>query len=264
MMRTLLTKTLYDKRWFLFGWALVMIFTVVLTVVFFPSFTQGNTFEELSKSVPGQLKGFIGDAATFHSITGYIAEQLYNIRLPLMFMIMALILAQALTVSDEERGLLRTVTALPMSRTRVLLERWAAGVIIFGLTSLVAAASFWVGAIIINEPVPFDFTWRVFVLSWLFGIAAFTVIYAVGSASGSRALTMTIGLILTMGGFLLSTFAPSVQWLKNWEVLSLMHYSDTSSILKGSLDSINLWILGLLTILSLFIAILLFRRRDIS
>lgn len=264
MMRTLLSKTLYDKRWFTVGWSLVLLCTVVLTVAFYPSFTQGNTFEELSKTVPEQLKGFIGDSASFHSLTGYIAEQLYNIRIPLMLMIMALILAQGLSVASEERGTLRTLSSLPMSRTRMLWEQWAAGAIIFGVVSLIAVISLWIGGLTINESIPFDFMWRIFALSWLFGVTAFSIMYAVGIASGSRGLTMIVGLIVTMGGFLLTTFGSSVDWLKNWEMLSLMHYSDTHSIIQGSLDSGNLWLLGLITLLSLLIATTIFRHRDIG
>lgn len=264
MMRTLLTKTLYDKRWFTFGWVLLILFTSVFTVIFYPSLTQGNTFEELSKTVPEQLKGFIGDQASFHSITGYIAEQLYNIRIPLMLMIMALVLAQSLTVNDEERGTLRTLNALPLSRTRILWERWLAGATIFGIVCLMGIIAIWISGLTINESIPFDFCWRIFTLSWLFGVTAFTIMYAVGAASGSRGLTMTVGLIITMGGFILTTFGPSVDWLRSWEMLSLMHYSDTHSILKGGLDVANMWLMVLLTTLSLLISTILFRRRDIA
>lgn len=264
MMRTLLLKTLYDKRWFTIGWSLVIVFTVSFTVLFYPSLTQGNTFEELSKTVPEQLKGFIGDETSFNSIQGYVAEQLYNFRLPIMVMIMALILAQGLTVADEERGTLRTLAALPLSRTRILWERWLAGVIIFGAVTIVGVLAACLTSLGINETLSFDFLWRVTILSWLFGITAFSLMYAFGVATGSRAITMIVGLVLIMGGFILTTFGGSVDWLKDWQILSLMHYANTDSILKGSLDRLNIWIMLLLGILSQLVAIVLFRRRDIQ
>ena len=265
MMRTLLSKTLYDKRWFTLGWSLVIVFTVVLTIAFYPSFSQGDTFEKLSQSAPGQLKGFIGDEASFHTIQGYTAEQLYNFRIPLMLLIMALVLAQGLTVSDEEKGTLRTLAALPLSRSRILWEKWLAGIIIFTITIVVAVLSGYITGLAINETVSLDFSWKIAVVSWLFALAAFSIMYAIGAASGSRSLTLTIGLIIIMGGFILTTFGTSVDWLKDWQPLSLMHYADTASIVKNnSLDRLNLWVLAALGALSQLVAVVLFRRRDIS
>jgi len=264
MMRTLLSKTLYDKRWFILGWSLILVFTIGFTVAFYPSFTEGGTFEQLSKTVPSQLQGFIGDEQSFGTIQGYIAEQLYNFRVPIMVMIMALILAQGLTVSEEERGTLRTLASLPLSRTRILWERWIAGVIIFAIVTLLGVLTAWLSSLGVNESLSFDFLWQTTALSWLFGIAAFSLMYAVGTATGSRAVTMTAGLIIIMGGFILTTFGASVDWLKDWQILSLMHYANTDSILKGSLDRLNVWILLLLSALSMLIATILFRRRDIG
>lgn len=265
MMRTLLSKTLYDKRWFTLGWSLVIVFTVVLTIAFFPSFTQGDTFEKLSQSAPGQLKGFIGDETSFRTIQGYVAEQLYNMRIPLMLLIMALVLAQGLTVSDEERGTLRTLSALPLSRSRILWEKWLAGIIIFTIVIVAAILSGYLTGLAINETMSLEFSWKVAVVSWLFALAAFSIMYAIGIASGSRSLTLTVGLIIIMGSFILATFGASVDWLKDWQPLSLMHYADTESIVKNnSLDRLNLWILAGLGALSQLIAIILFRRRDIN
>jgi len=265
MMRTLLSKTLYDKRWFILGWSLVIVFTVVLTIAFYPSFSQGDTFEKLSQSAPGQLKGFIGDEASFHTIQGYVAEQLYNFRIPLMLLIMALVLAQGLTVSDEEKGTLRTLTALPLSRSRILWEKWLAGIIIFAIVILIAVVSGYVTGLAINESLPLDFSWKIAVISLLFATAAFSIMYAIGIATGSRALTLTIGLVAIMSGFILTTFGMSVDWLKDWQPLSLMHYADTESIVKNnSFDRLNLWILAALSALAQLIAVVLFRRRDIG
>lgn len=264
LMRSLFTKTLYDKRWFLFGWSLIIVFTIGFTVLFYPSLAQGNTFQELSKTVPGQLKGFIGDEQSFGTIQGYIAEQLYNFRVPLMLMIMALILALGLSVSDEERGTLRTLASLPLSRTRILWERWAAGVTIFVVTIVLGSLTAYLTSLGIGETLPFDYLARITVVAVLFGITAFSIMYAAGVASGSRAITMIAGLVIIMGGFILTTFGMSVDWLKDWEVLSLMHYANTDQILKGDIDRLNLWIMIILSTLSLLVAIILFRHRDID
>ena len=82
--------------------------------------------------------------------------------------------------------------------------------------------------------------------------------------SGRRAPTMFVGLVVTIGSFLLTTFAKAVDWLRDWERLSLVHYYDTSIILDKKFDIADLWILLSVTVIMLGLAILAFRNRDIA
>jgi ABC-2 type transport system permease protein len=264
MMRSLITRTLYEKRWFVAGWALVFAVMTTLVLMFYPSFSEGPGIEELSKTVPQQLQGLIGDPDQYKTIDGFIASQIYDIRMPLLIMIMGLVLAAGLTIREEENGELRTLSALNISRTRLLLEKWVAGGIIITVLNLVAVAGTYVGIASLSETMPHELIWRLMLQSSLFGIVAFTIPFAVGIGTGKRAPTMFIGLVMTIGSFLLTTFAKAVDWLKDWEVLSLVHYYDTEALRDGHFNRLDLWVLSLIGLLALCVAILAFRRRDIS
>lgn len=264
MMRTLLFKTLYDKRWFILGWALIIAFNIVLTVIFYPSLNHGEALTKLSQSTPDQLKGLI-DTSSFHAIQSYIAAQLYNLRIPLLLMALALILSQSLTVSEEEKGTLRTLTTIPHSRTRILWEKWLAGVAILTIMALVAAAAVYLGILRIHETLPFSFVWQVTLVLWLFGVTAFSIMYAIGAATGSRSVSLVVGLLIIMASVVISSFGASVDWLKDWQILSLIHYAQADNIVKsGGLDRLNLWLMGLFSAVAMLYAMVLFRRRDIS
>lgn len=264
MMRTLITKTLYDKRWFTLGWAAVMFFMVFLVMSFFPSFSQSGTFDKLAESVPDALKVFLGDPESFHTIKGYLATQLYDIRVPLLLMIMALVLAQGLAGSEEEKGSLRTLLTTPLSRSRIVWERWLAGVIICAVMIATTVIGAYVGAAVIGEPVPSDMIWRLAVLSWLFAVAAFSITYAAGTATGKRGLMMTVGLTVTFGSFIISSFTKSVEWLEPFKYASLLNYYDTNSIRDGAFNIADIWLLLALIAIFMLVAQLLFRRRDVS
>lgn len=264
MMRSLLGKTLYDKRWFIVGWSAVMFFMVFLVVVFFPSLSKSGAFDQLAGTVPEQFKALIGDAESFRTLKGYIATQLYDIRVPLLLMILALVLAQGLAGGEEEKGVLRTLLTTPLSRGRILWERWVAGVIIIGVTVVAAVIGTYIGALIINESVPGDMVWRLAVMSWLFGVSAFSITYAVGSAWGKRGVMMAVGLTVTFGSFIISSFAKSVDWLESFKYASLLNYYDTTSIKDGSFNIGDIWILLSLTVIFMLLAQLLFRRRDVN
>lgn len=264
MMHSLVTKTLYDKRWFIAGWTVVMLGMVSLMIAFFPSFSQTGAFDKLAGSVPDSLKPFLGDAESFHTIKGYIATQLYDIRVPLLLMILSLVLAQSLAGGEEEKGSLRTLLTTPLSRGRILWERWLAGVVICAIMAIATALGLYAGIAIIGESTPGDMIWRLALLSWLFAITAFSITYAVGTAWGKRGLMMGVGLTVTFGSFLISSFATNVDWLDQFKYVSLLHYYDTASIKDGAFNIGDIWILLSLTAIFMLLAQFCFRRRDVS
>lgn len=267
MMRSLFLKTLYDKRWFMLGWALGMGVLCWLTILFFPAFSEGDAFSKLSKELPenlGALKGLIGDQEAFNTMGGYIAAQLYDIRLSLMMMITAIMLALSLGSGDEERGRLRTILATPMSRSRVIMEQWAASCIILTVMLIGALAGILIGIIAINEQIPLKLLSQLSLMSFLFTMAIFTLTYGVAIAFGRRSWALTFGLLLTVSSFILSTFGAIVDWLKDWQPLSLLYYFSPKTIFH---DGINWWhvtTLLALTVLFYAVANLGFRNRDVN
>ncbi len=89
-----------------------------------------------------------------------MATQLYDIRVPLFLMIMALVIAQSLSIGDEERGDLKAVLATPLSRTRIALERWLGVAILVLIINLGTVAATYTGLFTINEIPPHDLIWQ--------------------------------------------------------------------------------------------------------
>lgn len=263
MMTGYLSRTLYEKRWFLLGWSVVIAAMVFLVVLLFPAMRDSD-IGQLAATAPEQMRGLFGDLESFRQLPNFIATQLYDIRIPLFMMILSLVLALGLSVSLEEKGSLRTSLITPLSRTRLMAETWLAGSLIIGLVSLISAGATYLGVALIGEPTPHELIWRLALLSWLYGVAAFSIPLAVGFATGSRAWTLSIGLLVTVGGFILSSFAATIAWLQDWELLSLLHYYDTAALLEGSYRLSDIWILSLLSLVPLLLAGLLFRRRDLT
>lgn len=230
LMRSLFLKTLYDKRWFTLGWSLAMGLVILLVLSFYPAFSEGNAFEDLAKSIPPQFKELIGDPSTYKTVPGYISQQIFDIRVPLLFMIMAISLGLSLSIAEEEKEVLRTTLATPLSRGRIVLEKWLAAVVIVGAVSIAGAAGIYFGVEIINESIDFELVWQLSALAWLFGAASVAIPLGLGLATGNKSLTMGISVVATIGSFILSTFEKAVDWLEPFEKYSLMHYYDANQI----------------------------------
>lgn len=264
MMRSLFTKTLYDKRWFIAGWSFTLFILGILIMAFYPSIKDTNAFEQLAGSVPDQFKGFVGDPSSFASITNYVAVQLYQLQAPLFIMIMTLVLAQNLTVSQEEKGTLRTLLGTPLSRSRIVMEHWLAGCVIAVVVVIFTMIGALAGLASVGESVGFDLILKLNLMLLLLAITAFSIPYAIGYATGKRVPTMIAGIFVVGGSYLLSTFSASVEWLKNWDVISLLHYYDVKALTEGEFNRGGIWTLLLLTVLAILVAVLFFRRRDVE
>lgn len=264
MMRSLFLKTLYDKRWFMLGWSLATFGMAWLIILFFPSLQNGLNIEDLIKSMPKEMQGLVGSIASYSTVDGYITTQLFDIRLPLFVLIMALVLAQNVSVNEEDQGLTRTLAATALSRSRILFEKWLAGLAIMGSAALAAVFGSYAGILSIGEPPNHDLLWQLGLMTWLLGIAAISIPMMVGFATGSKAVATLIGLLVTIGSFILTTFGRSVDWLETAEYASLMHYFNPGEIADNGLPAEHILVLGGVTLIALALGWLNFRRRDIG
>lgn len=265
MIRSVYAKTMYERRWFVFGWTLGLIALAALMTTFYPAMHQDGAIDELVKNMPKAFEGLIGNLADLQEFSTYIASQLFDIRLPLIAGIMAIILGIGLSSSEEESGELRTITALPISRTKILLEKWLAMVTITFIATIgIAVGIYAVLPFLDDASIEFSHLAQLLGFSWLLMVTLGTVPFAAGMALGKRAFATMIGVLVVIGSFILSTFGDAVDWLKDYEGLSLLHYFPAVEVVKDGIQWANVAVLGGVTLITLFIAIVVFRRRDIS
>lgn len=263
-MRNLFVKTLYDKRAFMLGWSIGLAVMGYLMLIFYPAFSQDSSLDALVKNLPPALQGLVGDLANLKQLPNYLGSQLYEVRIPIFISILAIILALSLTVSEEEKGQLRTLLALPLSRIRIFFEKWFAVVVICTVAVAATAGGVVVGLLTINESLDWNVLVRLSIMMWLLTVCLATIVFSVGLATGKRSIAMTIGLIVAVGSFLLTTFAKSVDWLQTYEPASLLHYFPAVDIAATGINLTDVGVFVGLTILFILTGVVLFRRRDVQ
>jgi len=262
-MYNLLTKTLYDKRAFIIGWGLGMAVLGFLMMSFYPAFHQDNGLDQLVHNLPTAFQGLIGNLNNLKELPSYIGSQLFEVRIPIFVSMIAIILTVGLTVGEEEKGQLRMLLAMPMSRIHILLSKWLAVVVISLVTTLAVIIGMLLGLAVIHETLDVAVVTRLGLMTWLLTVCLATVVFSVGLATGRRGLTMGIGVLLAAGSFILTTFAKSVEWLQSYEVASLLHYFPAADIAKTGIDLSDVAVFAVIIIVMLGMSIVLFRRRDV-
>ncbi len=262
-MFAVLFKTLRDKRFFILGWCLGLAFLGFAMTTFYPSF-NGGQIDELLKTLPPALQGLVGNLQDWRNLPGYIGSQVFDIRLPIFISILSILLAVSVTVGEEDKGQLRTLIALPLSRRKIITGKWLGMVLLCLAASIAPIIGVEVGLLAIGQTIDQMVLLRLGLFTWLLVSSLATVIFAIGLATGSRAVTTGLGIILTIGSFLVSTFAQAVDWLKDYTWLSLFHYFPATDIAKGTIEWWNVVFYVVLLAIALFVAYLFFPRRDIK
>lgn len=256
-MRNFFTKILYQKRFLLLWWFIGIAAVTLLTVSFYHSF-RATDVDQLLKSLPPAVQAIAGDTDSFKSVDGYLRQQVFVLRLPLLCIILAIALLVGLTAGDEQKGLLETQLSLPVSRSRLLLHKLAAGLVILVLASLGAVVGIIVGAALIGES--FDlgnilqYTLNCVLVAAVYGLVGF----AVAAVTGRRALALGIASGFAFASYLLNSMAPSVSSLETIDKLTFFHYYQ-----NDPLHFTNLLVLLLSAAALIAISWAGFNRRDI-
>lgn len=265
MRHQLFFRILVERRMFILGWTIGFIGFAALMVSFYPAMRQDGVIDDLAANMPKAFEGLIGNLANLKDFSSYLASQLFDIRLPLIAGIMAIMLGQALSTKEEEQGELRTLLALSISRTKVFITKWLA----LAAINAVAVAGLAIG---IYATMPFveyatlaagDFL-RLAFMTWLLMTTYGTIAFSVGIATGSRAFANFISILMIIGSFILSTFGQAVDWLGAYEKFSLLHYFPAVDIVQSGIAKKDIAVLVIVIVVLLGVALLRFQRRDIK
>ncbi len=263
-MRTVFTKTLYDKRWFMVGWFIGFAALAALIVAFYPSMHQERTIDQFVKTMPEAFKGLVGNLSDLTQFNTYLASQLFDIRVSLLAGIMAIVLAMSLSISEEEKGQLRTLLGLPISRTMLLLQKWLAMAVIMAVTLLGLVVSIYVLQATVDGSLGLGDMARLFFMTWLVLLAVATISFGTAMATGRRAVAMLVAVLVMAGSFIVSTFGAAVDWLQDYEWLSLFHYFPASEVVRTGIDPNNVIVLAGVTLIALLVGLIVFRYRDVN
>jgi ABC-2 type transport system permease protein len=262
-MRNLFTKTLYDKRFFILGWGLGMVLFGFLMTIFYPSFSDSSSLASLVKNLPPALQSLVGNLSNLNTLSTYLGSQLFNVRVPIFISILSIILSVGLTVGEEDRGQIRTLLSLPLSRRRIIVSKWFIIVTICLIATIMTAVGIEIGLLTIHDTLDMTVLLRLCSVMWLFSVSLATIIFGIGLATGSRGFTTGMGVLIAVGSFILTTFSPSVSWLGDYEKFSLLHYFPAADIAKGTVDPLNIIVYSVIIVVFLVIAFVAFRRRDV-
>jgi ABC-2 type transport system permease protein len=262
MFKSLFYKTLYDKRWFIVGWGVGSAAMVALTVAFYP--TIKDQVVELFKNIPPQLQSLVGDTESYKTVTGYIGSGIFELRVPLITIAMAIILGINIGVGEESSGKLDQLLAQPLSRSRIILEKWLAQIAIVGVVHLAILVALFGIVAAIGESFTITAVVSATFISFLLTSAVASLVMAIGFISGRKGFSILISSVIAFGSYILTSLASQIDWLKYADYLSLFHYYHPAQVVKNGFNIGHVIVLSAIIVLSYAAAIFIFNRRDVG
>jgi ABC-2 type transport system permease protein len=220
--------------------------------------------DSLTQDIPAAMQGFIGQIDNLKQIDTYLATQVFETNLPIVLSVMAILLAVGLTIGEEDKGQLRTLISLPLSRRKIVAGKWLAMLVVALGAALANTAGIYLALWQIGESADSMALFYMTLMTWLLMVALATIIFAIGIATGSRAVTLVIGVVLVVGSYLLTIFSQGVEWLRAYEGLSLLHYFPATDIAQGTVEIGNFLVYAGLIVAALVATLVIFPRRDIK
>ena len=139
MLRSVFAKTLWEQRRALLAWAIGITAVGVFYASFFPALNTPDISAAMESIAPEFMEA-LGFAA-IATPAGYLGSTTFGILGPILLIIMCAWIGTRAIAGDEETGRLDILLAHPVSRTRIVVERYGALLVGVVLVCLVLFAA---------------------------------------------------------------------------------------------------------------------------
>ena len=203
------------------GYAAGMALYTLIVVALYPAFKNSTSLDSLSGSTAAALFGVTGPLT---SPGGWLNGNIYGNFFPLIMLLLTIGYGAAALAGQNEDGTLALITALPVPRRAIVLQKAAA----MTAQALLLAAAVTVCVLIgrgFQLTVSPGHAIAIAVALVLMGLDFGLVTMAVGAASGRRGTALGVGAALAAASYLLSSLASTISWIRPGRYLSLFYWS---------------------------------------
>jgi ABC-2 type transport system permease protein len=262
MFRSLFLKSLRDYRYSLLGWAIGFIFISFYLMYFYPYISRTTEILDVVDKLPSFIKNLIGEKIKLTSPAGFFSIQPFSMIAPLLFLIFGIQKAGDAIAGEHERKTLDLLLALPISRTKVAVEKLAAiGVSIFFL-----GLSFWIGmaagSVIFHVSLNFFHLAEAILSCCMLGLffAGFTL--SLSCLFLRKKIAAGIVSAFAIVTYLINAYAPMVSELQPYRTFSPFYYYNGADPLINGINLFHFFVLLVLILLFTLFSVLIFKRVD--
>lgn len=256
-------RAVFEQRRGIIGWVTGMAFFCLVMLAMFPTIHANASFSKLIEAYPEALRKLF-DISDYTTGPGYLRTEVFSFMAPLLITIYAILQGSDLLAGEEERRTIDLLLANPVSRRRVVMEKWLA--LVTGVAALSVVLELLLG--LVGPLFRLHLGWRPLsaeVLGTaLFALFGGTFAMAWGAGTGARGPARGVSAAVTVAMYLLSALAQLVSALGSFEWASLWYHALGGDPLTTGFHYWHLGVVALSIAVLLAAAVLLFDRRDFT
>jgi ABC-2 type transport system permease protein len=264
LLRNVFTKTVRDLRWPTFWVSIGCGLMTAYFALLFPTYSKLFDLDAmLEKMGPAAklLGASFGDAST---LIGFLHIELFSMILPAAIIAFAAGMASGFTAGEESRGTIDVLLSYPVSRTRLVLDKWLAitvGCVVMAVTTFVFAI---VGAAMSSSELPPEKLGAALLMLVLLGLAFGSIALLISAYTGSRGTSVGLAIALMIAMYLIDALANIVDGLRMIRPLSLFRYYMGGDPLRNGLNVGDIAVLLCVTLAFLILSVIAFEKRDLA
>ena len=257
--------TLWQRRISTIWWSVAAFGLIFINMIFYPSFKdEAAQLQKSFDSLPDAAVQLFGGSTDFFSPVGFLNSQIFFLMLPMILAILAIGLGSSLVGREEEDLTIEPLLARPISRSKFLLSKALAGMIVLAFVTIVALLTTLIVGRLVDLTVPISSIVWATAACYLLVLSLGSIAFLLSSLGRARAASIGIAAFVALGGYLISSLSETVTWLSGPGKLFPFHYYSPEQILRGNFDWANVIFPATLTIVCAVLAWASFRRRDIG
>jgi len=266
-MLTIIWQTIKDRKISIIVYCLTSILFLWMYIALFPSLE--SSFDALKEYINSFPKGFLDafgmDAETFVTFEGYIGSEQFTFVWPIMVITLMISFAGGAISSEIEKGTIEVLLSQPISRLKIFLSKYLAGVFALLVFVLATFISIFPMVEIYDISIKSENFIKLGVLGFVMGLAIFSLsmFFSTIFSEKGRANFIPAGILILM--YVLNIIAGLKENLKNLKYGSFFYYYNPSKLLvHGEIDSLAWWIFGGVFLVAAVLALIIFQKRDIA
>jgi ABC-2 type transport system permease protein len=259
----LLAATLRNLRRSIVAWSIGLAGLIAATVAFWPAFKGASGISAAIDALPSGIVAAFG-LQDFGSPAGFLRGNLYELFVPLLFVIAAAVFVGGQTAGEERAGRLELFLSQPITRGRLYLTRLLGavmGVILIAVVSLAAQLAM---DAVMGLSVEGSLVASTVVLCALLAAFHGSVAYVIACLRPSNALAAGIAVGNALAGYVVNALFPLVGELKSWVGVSPWQWALGGDPLVHPAEPWRYLALLLPTVALVAMGTLAVARRDVS
>ena len=256
-------RWLWETRWSALGYGLGAAAYVLIITAFYPTIRDNSAqMEELMSVYPEAMKKAFG-IEDMGTLAGFLGAEALNVIWPLIVGVFAIMAGSAVVAQEIDSGTVDLWLSVPARRSRLLLGKVAALVVVALVIVGATLAAIWLGATLVGESfaasgyVAVGLTMLVLAVTML----AYSVLFS--SFMSDRGRAAALAAVVTLGGYLawiVSEMSADWSWLRYASIFAA--YKPQPALADGTLHPSGLLVLAAVSLACIIGALVLFARRD--